>query len=71
MIVKENTNYLAGTKLREGGMVEIHTSKIIKDKISISIWSIKNGSLLNLGDKNIVELEEMLIKDGFQILETI
>ena len=50
LIIKEDTTYIAGTKLREGGMVEIQTKKIQGEEISISIWSIKNGGLLNFGN---------------------
>lgn len=69
LIIKEDTTYIAGTKLREGGMVEIQTKKIQGEEISISIWSIKNGWLLNFGNKNILELTEMLEKDGYKEIE--
>lgn len=69
LIIKEDTTYIAGTKLREGGMVEIQTKKIQGEEISISIWSIKNGGLLNFGNKNILELTEMLEKDGYKEIE--
>lgn len=69
LIIKEDTTYIAGTKLREGGMVEIQTKKIQGEEISISIWSIKNGCLLNFGNKNILELTEMLEKDGYKEIE--
>jgi len=69
LIIKEDATYLAGTKLRDGGMVEIQTQKIQGEEISISIWSIKNGGLLNFGNKNILELTEMLEKDGYKEIE--
>ena len=69
LIIKEDATYLVGTKLRDGGMVEIQTQKIQGEEISISIWSIKNGGLLNFGNKNILELTEMLEKDGYQEID--
>jgi hypothetical protein len=66
MKIKENSKYLVGTKLRKEGMVTITTSEIKDDKISIVIWSVKNGTLINFGEKNIIELQDIFEKDGYQ-----
>ena len=66
LIIKENSRYIVGTKLQKGGMVEIETGTIKDDIIDIVIWSLKNGQCLNLGNKNVLELKQILERDGYK-----
>ena len=47
-------------------MVEIETGTIKDDIIDIVIWSLKNGQCLNLGNKNVLELKQILERDGYK-----
>jgi len=64
--IKENTSYLFGTKVKEGGMNIIETGERKGDEIFITVYTRTRGEMAGMVYKNIYELQERFNKEGYE-----
>ncbi len=64
--IKENTSYLFGTKIKQGGMNIIETGERKGDEIFISVYTRTRGEMVGMVYKNIYELQERFKKEGYE-----